>query len=92
MATLVTSMAARRLLGVGRAAGATLDDGLPDEVLARYRATPADQVNSLLGDRLAHRQTEIDARNGIIVRLGAKYGVATPRNAMAVALIAASRP
>jgi 2-dehydropantoate 2-reductase len=79
-------------LAVGRAAGATLDDGLPDEVLARYRALPPDQVNSLLGDRLAHRQTEIDARNGIIVRLGAKYGVDTPRNAMAVALIAAALP
>ena len=79
-------------LAVGRAAGATLDDGLPDEVLARYRAMPPDQVNSLLGDRLAHRQTEIDARNGILVRLGAKYGIATPRNAMAVALIVAARP
>ena len=77
-------------LAVGRGAGATLDDGLPDEVLARYRAMPPEQVNSLLGDRLAHRPTEIDARNGIIVRLGEKLGIETPRNAMAVALIAAS--
>ena len=77
-------------LAVGRAVGATLDDGLPDEVLARYRAMPPDQVNSLLADRLAHRPTEIDARNGILVRLGAKHAIDTPRNAMAVALIAAS--
>jgi 2-dehydropantoate 2-reductase len=77
-------------LDVGRAVGATLEDGLPDEVLARYRAMPPDQLNSLLGDRLAHRPTEIDARNGVIVRKGREHGVDTPRNTMAVALIEAS--
>jgi 2-dehydropantoate 2-reductase len=77
-------------LAVGRAVGATLDDGLPDYVVERYRASQPDAVNSLLADRLAGRPTEIDARNGIIVRLGAAHGVPTPLNAMAVAIIDAT--
>ncbi|APR83506.1 2-dehydropantoate 2-reductase [Minicystis rosea] len=77
-------------LAVGRAVGARLDDGLPDEVIARYLAAPPDQTNSMLADRLAHRPLEIDARNGIIVRLGAKLGIPTPLNAMAVAILESS--
>ena len=30
---------------------------------------------------------EIDARNGVIVRLGRKHGIPTPYNQMAVALL-----
>lgn len=41
----------------------------------------------MLADRLACRQLEIDARNGVIVRLGAKHGIATPLNAAMVALL-----
>jgi 2-dehydropantoate 2-reductase len=58
-------------------------------VLQGYRAAPPDSVNSLHADHAAGRQTEIDARNGAIVRLGRKHGIATPCNGMAVALLAA---
>ena len=34
---------------------------------------------------------EIDARNGAIVRLGKKYGIPTPFNEMAVALLTAAQ-
>lgn len=76
-------------VAVGRAEGAKLADDLPDAVLAASRAAPPDGVNSLHADRAAGRPTEIDARNGVIVRLGRKHGIQTPCNAMAVALIAA---
>jgi 2-dehydropantoate 2-reductase len=46
-------------------------------------------VNSLLADRLAGRPLEIDARNGVIVRLGQQHGIATPLNGMAVAILEA---
>lgn len=72
---------------VGRAEGARLDDDLPAQVLAMYRAQPADSVNSLLADRMAGRPMETDARNGAIVRKGEKHGIATPLNRMAVALL-----
>ena len=61
-----------------------------DPQLAGYRAGPADGINSLHADRLAGRPMEIDARNGVIVRKGAAYGIATPVNAMVVALLEAA--
>jgi 2-dehydropantoate 2-reductase len=79
----------RECIAVGRAEGAKLDDALAETVLQRYRASPADSINSLHADRLAGRPMEIDARNGVIVRLGQKHGIPTPANQMAVALMAA---
>lgn len=79
----------RECIAVGRAEGAVLEDELADTVLEGYRRAPADGVNSLHADRLAGRPTEIEARNGVIVRLGRKHGIATPCNQMAVALLGA---
>lgn len=77
----------RESIAVGRAEGAVLEDALAEEVLQAYRRAPPDAVNSLHADRLAGRPMEIDARNGAIVRLGRKHGIATPCNQMAVALL-----
>lgn len=79
----------RECVLVGRARGATLDDTLPDWVVERAETSPPDSVNSLLGDRLAGRPMEWDARNGVIARLGATHGIAAPLNAMAAALLSA---
>lgn len=79
-------------IAVGRAEGADLPGGLADDVVAGYRAGPADSVNSMLADRLAGRPMEVDARNGIIVRLGAKHGIDTPLNRMAATLLNAISP
>jgi len=77
-------------VAVGRAEGADLPDDLPGGVVAGYRAGPADGINSLHADRAAGRPMELDARNGVIVRLGARHGIATPVNAMVVALLEAA--
>ncbi len=74
-------------VAVGRAEGATLPEDVADAVIGGYRAAPADGVNSLHADLMAGRPTEIDARNGVIVRLGRKHGIATPYNEMAVRLV-----
>jgi 2-dehydropantoate 2-reductase len=88
MRTLVAECVA-----VGRAEGADLPDSLADEVIDGYRSAVPDGVNSLHADRLAGRPMELDVRNGVIVRRGAAHGIATPANAMVVALIqAATRP
>jgi 2-dehydropantoate 2-reductase len=79
----------RECIAVGRAEGAVLEDALADSVVDGYRRAPADSINSLHADRLAGRPTEIDARNGVIVRLGRKHGIPTPCNQMAVALLQA---
>jgi 2-dehydropantoate 2-reductase len=79
----------RECVAVGRAEGAVLSDAVPDEVLAAYRKAAPDGVNSLLADRIAGRPMEIDARNGVIVRMGQKHGIPTPANSMAAALLTA---
>ena len=79
----------RECIAVARAEGAHLGDEVAEEVLRASQAAPADSINSIYADRLAGRQTEIDARNGVIVRLGTKHGIATPCNRMAVALLEA---
>ncbi|USQ95664.1 2-dehydropantoate 2-reductase [Caulobacter sp. RL271] len=85
MKTLVAECVA-----VGRAEGATLSDDIGEQVVEGYRAGPPDMVNSLLADRAAGRPMELDARNGVIVRRGEKHGIATPANAMIVALLNAA--
>jgi 2-dehydropantoate 2-reductase len=79
----------RECAAVARAEGANLEENVADVVLAAQRAAPADSVNSMLADRQAGRPVEIDARNGVIVRLGRRHGIATPANSMAVALMEA---
>jgi 2-dehydropantoate 2-reductase len=79
----------RECIAVGRAEGARLGDELAETVLQAYRAAPADSLNSMHADRLAKRPLELDARNGVIVRLGQKHGIPTPSNRMAVALLTA---
>jgi 2-dehydropantoate 2-reductase len=77
------------VIAVGRAEGAQLDDSVGRQVVEMYRGQPADSVNSLFADKLAGRRMEVDARNGVIVRLGEKHGIATPLNRMTVALLEA---
>lgn len=76
-------------VAVGQAEGAVFPADTPNRVLRQQRDSAPDGINSLYGDRLAGRPTEIDARNGVIVRLGKKHGIPTPLNAMAVALVEA---
>jgi 2-dehydropantoate 2-reductase len=77
----------RECAAVARAEGANLEANVAEVVLDAQRTAPADSVNSMLADRQAGRPVEIDARNGVIVRLGRKHGIATPANSMAVALM-----
>jgi 2-dehydropantoate 2-reductase len=86
VADLMRGMVSECVL-VGRAVGADLGDGLPDWVIERAETSPPDSVNSILGDRLAGRPMEWDARNGVIARLGAAHGIPTPLNEMAATLL-----
>lgn len=81
----------RECVAVGRAEGARLDDSMPDLIVQGARQAPRDTTNSMVADRLAGRPMEIDARNGVIVRLGRKHGIPTPMNALMVALLEAAQ-
>lgn len=91
-AAAIMAAIVREAIAVGRAEGAVLADELVETVLASYRQAPADSINSLHADRLAGRRMEADARNGVIVRLGRKHGIATPYNETVFALVEALQP
>jgi len=80
----------RECLAVGRAEGAKLADDLAASVVRGYQNAPPESINSLHADRMAGRPMEIDARHGVIVRLGEKHGIPTPMNRLAVTLLTAS--
>jgi 2-dehydropantoate 2-reductase len=78
---------ARETIAVGEAEGAKLDAAA---LLARVRASmqpPRTSRNSLELDLAAGRPTEIDARNGVVVRRGLAHGLETPNNRQIVALL-----
>ncbi len=85
----VAAAIVRECVAVARAEGADIDPSFAEEIVEYYRASSPDSVNSLHADRLAGRPMELDARNGVIVRLGKKHGIPTPLNAMAMALLEA---
>lgn len=80
---------ARECVAVARAEGAQLDDSAAQRVVDGIMKGPGDRNNSMLADRLAGRPMEVEARNGVIVRLGEKHRIPTPLNRMAVAVLKA---
>jgi 2-dehydropantoate 2-reductase len=82
---------AEECAAVGRAEGASIPQSVIDGVVDNARSSTEGSIaGSIHADRLAGHQMEIDARNGVIVRLGEKHGIATPVNRMLVTLLAAS--
>ncbi|WP_307588067.1 oxidoreductase [Variovorax boronicumulans] len=80
----------RECLAVARAEGAELDDGVPQEILDKFQASPADMGTSILTDREAGRPLEWDIRNGVVARRGRALGVPTPISDILVPLLAAA--
>jgi len=76
-------------VAVGRAAGAILDEGRADEIVASMIEGPGEAGTSLLADRRAGHPLEVDARNGAVVRIGKQHGIATPLNRAITTLLAA---
>jgi len=82
----------KECIAVGRAEGAKLDDSLIEPQIASFLASAPDEGNSMYADRMAGRQMEWDARNAVIVRIGARHGIPTPVSAALVPLLAALKP
>jgi 2-dehydropantoate 2-reductase len=80
---------AAECVAVARADGVDLPDDGGAEVVARL-AGMKDSRASILFDRLNDRPLEWDARNGVIRRLGARYGVPTPVSDVIVPLLVAA--
>jgi 2-dehydropantoate 2-reductase len=69
---------AEECVAVARAEGARLGRETVDEVIEQIATFPPDLGTSMLFDRLAGRRLEWEARNGVISRFGAAYGIPTP--------------
>jgi 2-dehydropantoate 2-reductase len=82
---------AEECVAVGRAEGARLGDDLAASVVRGYQQVAPESINSLHADRMAGRSMEIDARHGIVVRLGERHAIATPMNRLAVTLLTAAQ-
>ena len=82
---------AEECAAVGRAEGAVIPQSVIDGVVDNARnAAEGSIAGSIHADRLAGHQMEVDARNGVIVRLGEKHGIPTPMNKLLVTLLQAS--
>ena len=82
---------AEECAAVGRAEGAVIGQDVVEGTVEMARSMADEtRVSSIHADRLAGNRMEIDARNGVIVRLGEQHGIATPMNKVLVTLLAAS--
>jgi 2-dehydropantoate 2-reductase len=79
----------RECILVGRAEGAVLPDEVAERVVASMASAADGRGNSMYYDRCAGRTLEVDARNGAVVRIGARHGIATPLNSAATAILSA---
>jgi len=76
---------------VGRAEGAVIPQSVIEDAINGARNTREGAISgSLHADRLAGHRMEVDARNGVIVRLGENHGIATPMNRVLVTLLEAA--
>ena len=81
---------AEEVFAVARAEGADPPPDAVEELLAYYAALPADLGTSILFDAEAGRELEWEARNGVVRRLAARHGIATPVSDVVVPLLAAA--
>jgi 2-dehydropantoate 2-reductase len=72
---------------VARAEGADVPDDFARGVASRVATARKGGTPSTLTDRLLGRPLEWDARNGAVVRIGARHGIDTPANARAAELL-----
>jgi 2-dehydropantoate 2-reductase len=79
-------------VAVGRADGAKFADGFAENLATGLAARTGNRGNSMYYDRRDGKEMEWDARNGVIVRLGRKYGVPTPVSDVLVPLLRALDP
>jgi 2-dehydropantoate 2-reductase len=76
-------------VAVGRADGARFSEGFAQSLTDMLAARTGNRGNSMFYDRRDGNLLEWDARNGVIARLGKKYGVPTPVSDVLVPLLRA---
>jgi 2-dehydropantoate 2-reductase len=70
----------REVRAVATARGVALAENAVDQALAGVDKLPDDATSSMQRDVVAGRPSELEAKNGAVVRMGAEIGVETPVN------------
>lgn len=65
---------------VATAAGIHLPDTIVSRTMSFVDSLPESGITSMQRDIQHHRPSELESQNGAVIRLGAKFGVATPVN------------
>lgn len=82
----------KEAIAVARAEGAEIGEAQIERQLAYFMAGAnknPDEGNSMYADRMAGREMEWNARNGVILRKAARHGIEVPVSAALVPLLAA---
>ena len=79
----------KETVAVARAEGAVIGDTQIERQIEFFLAANPGDGNSMHADRVAEREMEWNARNGVIVRKAARHGIAVPVSAALVPLLAA---
>jgi 2-dehydropantoate 2-reductase len=77
-------------IAVARADGASIDPAYADDAIAQLAELHPDSPASILRDRQADRPLEWDALNGVVRRVAARHGLATPVGDIIVPLLQAA--
>lgn len=72
---------------VGRASGHQLPQDCKQQLWQFYESMPVDATASMQRDLMQGRPSELDAWNGVIVRIGAQVDIATPVHQFVCALL-----
>ena len=76
----MTMQVMNEALRVGQASGVSLDDGLPDAVMAGFLQEKGGLISSMHTDLMAGNPLEVSLINGAVARIGVEFGVPTPAN------------
>jgi len=78
---------AKEGIHVAKASGAKIEDNFLEKLLVKLKRYPSDKESSMLTDRKLGRPIEIYAKNGLISRMGKKYGIDTEINNLITTLL-----
>jgi 2-dehydropantoate 2-reductase len=79
----------KETIAVARAEGADISDAQVERQIEFFLAANPNDGNSMYADRIAGRELEWNARNGVILRKAARHGITVPVSAALVPLLAA---
>lgn len=87
----VTTAGLNEVVAIARKLGVKLKDTVVEDCVTMIEKTPPDTYASTYHDLRNQRRLELDSLSGVVVRLGAEHGIATPVHQTLYAMLKAYR-